>query len=162
MSALFRIVQDDKPPFPPNISDELASFLTQCFQKDPVQRASAESLLKHKFFLKYRTDDSNNSTKARGETFNEVENMIRASKSPNPGATEAGNNKTKDPTVVSKPSETLRNDSNDLTKIVSTQQPTSVTGDKDRGYKFTDAIRLLDDVKDTPSTDGIFIANVYI
>ncbi len=33
MPALFRIVQDMRPPLPPNISPEFEAFLIQCFQK---------------------------------------------------------------------------------------------------------------------------------
>ena len=47
MPALFRIVQDEHPPLPENISESLRDFLLQTFQKDPNLRVSAEQLLKH-------------------------------------------------------------------------------------------------------------------
>lgn len=47
MTALFRIVEDDSPPLPPNISSELTNFLSLCFQKDPLKRQTAIELLSH-------------------------------------------------------------------------------------------------------------------
>lgn len=66
MPALFRIVQDEHPPLPDNISpvrararahcalghgrerwQALEDFLMQCFQKDPLRRIDAVGLSKH-------------------------------------------------------------------------------------------------------------------
>jgi len=47
MTALFRIVQDDYPPLPHGISPALRDFLLLCFQKEPVLRCSASTLLAH-------------------------------------------------------------------------------------------------------------------
>ncbi|KJA27969.1 hypothetical protein HYPSUDRAFT_112868, partial [Hypholoma sublateritium FD-334 SS-4] len=47
MSVMFRIVEDDMPPFPPDASELLRHFLTQCFRKDPALRPSAELLCEH-------------------------------------------------------------------------------------------------------------------
>lgn len=47
MSAMWRIVEDDCPPLPKNISDTLHEFLTHCFQKDPALRPSAAMLCEH-------------------------------------------------------------------------------------------------------------------
>merc|ERR1711974_203607 len=47
MPALFRIVQDDHPPIPPQLSPALKDFLMECFQKDPLLRIDARRLLKH-------------------------------------------------------------------------------------------------------------------
>lgn len=47
MSVMFRIVEDDMPPFPAEASDLLRHFLTQCFRKDPALRPSAELLCEH-------------------------------------------------------------------------------------------------------------------
>lgn len=47
MQALYRIVQDPSPPLPPSISPELRDFLTKCFQKEPLIRVDALTLLKH-------------------------------------------------------------------------------------------------------------------
>ncbi|UZJ56979.1 hypothetical protein CBS101457_006299 [Exobasidium rhododendri] len=52
MSALWRIVEDDCPPFPHNISDPLREFLTLCFKKDPTLRPSAEMLFEHVWLKK--------------------------------------------------------------------------------------------------------------
>ncbi|KAI7895905.1 uncharacterized protein EV154DRAFT_494138 [Mucor mucedo] len=51
MSAMFRIVEDPIPPLPDSISDEMKSFLTACFQKDPQLRPSAHELLHHPWIL---------------------------------------------------------------------------------------------------------------
>lgn len=51
MPALFRIVEDNSPPLPPNISAVLRDFLVQCFQKEPLLRVDAHTLLKHDFIL---------------------------------------------------------------------------------------------------------------
>ena len=47
MAALFRIVQDDYPPFPDGISDVCSDFLTKCFNKVPDLRKKADELLNH-------------------------------------------------------------------------------------------------------------------
>ncbi|PWN34813.1 kinase-like protein, partial [Meira miltonrushii] len=47
MSAMWRIVEDDCPPLPKNISNTLHEFLTHCFQKDPALRPSAAMLCEH-------------------------------------------------------------------------------------------------------------------
>ena len=52
MPALFRIVQDDHPPLPDNISGPLENFLMECFQKDPNRRIDAAGLLKHQWLKK--------------------------------------------------------------------------------------------------------------
>lgn len=44
MSALFRIVQDDRPPLPDGLSREMRDFLLLCFQKvRPLNRAACAS-----------------------------------------------------------------------------------------------------------------------
>lgn len=45
--ALFRILTDDHPPLPENISDNLVDFLKKCFNKDPTKRPTAKELLIH-------------------------------------------------------------------------------------------------------------------
>ena len=47
MQAMFRIVQDEHPPLPDNISPDLEDFLLECFKKDPAERITAKKLLKH-------------------------------------------------------------------------------------------------------------------
>lgn len=47
MSAMFRIVEDERPPIPEKCSEELRDFLTQCFRKNPKQRPNAAELFKH-------------------------------------------------------------------------------------------------------------------
>ncbi|KAG0213419.1 hypothetical protein BGX28_004475 [Mortierella sp. GBA30] len=47
MTTLFRIVEDERPPLPSNLSMDLLDFLCQCFQKDPTLRPSAGALGRH-------------------------------------------------------------------------------------------------------------------
>ncbi|BFZ60165.1 Protein kinase of the Mitotic Exit Network [Saitoella coloradoensis] len=47
MSAMFRIVEDDHPPIPEDITDELKEFLMTCFKKDPAERPTAQDLFLH-------------------------------------------------------------------------------------------------------------------
>ncbi|PWN20915.1 hypothetical protein BCV69DRAFT_178505 [Microstroma glucosiphilum] len=47
MSAMFRIVEDERPPIPDKCSEELRDFLGRCFRKDPKQRPHAADLFKH-------------------------------------------------------------------------------------------------------------------
>ncbi|KAG9289193.1 hypothetical protein G9A89_022502 [Geosiphon pyriformis] len=64
MTALFRIVEDDCPPIPEGISNELRDFLKQCFQKDSNLRPTARDLFRHSWIRKnwtlkeLRTQDS--------------------------------------------------------------------------------------------------------
>ncbi|KAJ7180664.1 Pkinase-domain-containing protein [Mycena filopes] len=52
MSVMFRIVEDDRPPLPDGCSPLLEDFLTQCFDKDPTKRPSAELLCEHPWLKK--------------------------------------------------------------------------------------------------------------
>ncbi|KAJ1799643.1 Protein kinase of the Mitotic Exit Network [Coemansia sp. RSA 2399] len=53
MAALYRIVEDDHPPIPEGISEELKDFLLQCFQKDPKARPTAAELMSHSWMKQY-------------------------------------------------------------------------------------------------------------
>lgn len=56
VQALFKIVQDQRPPLPQGISDLLQDFLKQCFQKNPKRRPSAKDLLEHPWIRKVQND----------------------------------------------------------------------------------------------------------
>ncbi|CDH49786.1 related to ser thr protein kinase [Lichtheimia corymbifera JMRC:FSU:9682] len=58
MSAMFRIVEDDCPPIPENLSDDLQDFLRNCFQKDPDQRPSAAHLKPHPWIIQHQQKSS--------------------------------------------------------------------------------------------------------
>ncbi|KAJ2770835.1 Protein kinase of the Mitotic Exit Network, partial [Coemansia nantahalensis] len=47
MTAMFRIGQDEHPPFPANISAQLRDFLSRCLVHVPSARATAEELRSH-------------------------------------------------------------------------------------------------------------------
>eukprot|EP00123_Amoebidium_parasiticum_P014958 comp22719_c4_seq1/m.35302 comp22719_c4_seq1/g.35302 ORF comp22719_c4_seq1/g.35302 comp22719_c4_seq1/m.35302 type:complete len:1244 (-) comp22719_c4_seq1:60-3791(-) len=80
MPALFRIVQDEHPPFPDSISPALKDFLLQTFAKDPNLRNSARKMLRHPFVRQNRKkaeglsvalDDQVESIKEFNKTLNE-------------------------------------------------------------------------------------------
>ncbi|KAJ0038914.1 hypothetical protein Pint_23172 [Pistacia integerrima] len=54
MPALFRIVQDERPPIPDSLSPDITDFLRQCFKKDARQRPDAKTLLSHPWIQNYR------------------------------------------------------------------------------------------------------------
>ncbi|KAL5536788.1 CDC15_1 [Sanghuangporus sanghuang] len=47
MSVMYRIVDDPMPPIPEDWSPLLKDFLSQCFQRNPADRPSAEALSEH-------------------------------------------------------------------------------------------------------------------
>ncbi|KAJ9072535.1 Protein kinase of the Mitotic Exit Network [Entomophthora muscae] len=51
MAALYRIVEDDCPPLPKNISPSLHDFLRSCFRKKPTKRPTAEELSYHDWII---------------------------------------------------------------------------------------------------------------
>ncbi|ORX63111.1 Pkinase-domain-containing protein [Hesseltinella vesiculosa] len=53
MSAMFRIVEDEYPPLPDSISEDMRDFLICCFQKDPSARPSAEQLKAHRWIVRH-------------------------------------------------------------------------------------------------------------
>ncbi|KAJ1889705.1 Protein kinase of the Mitotic Exit Network, partial [Kickxella alabastrina] len=53
MAALYRIVEDDHPPIPEGISQELKDFLLQCFRKEPSERPTAAELMSHSWAAQY-------------------------------------------------------------------------------------------------------------
>ncbi|KAJ1723071.1 Protein kinase of the Mitotic Exit Network [Coemansia erecta] len=53
MQALYRIVEDEHPPIPEGISEELKDFLLQCFRKDPKARPTASELMAHSWTAQY-------------------------------------------------------------------------------------------------------------
>ncbi|KAI8333119.1 hypothetical protein BC941DRAFT_455229 [Chlamydoabsidia padenii] len=57
MTALFRIVEDDFPPLPDGLSEELCEFLKDCFAKNPDDRPTAEELLSHAWIRTYQHEE---------------------------------------------------------------------------------------------------------
>ena len=54
VTACFRMVEDERPPYPEDISEEVKDFLDKCFLKDVNKRATALQLLKHSWILKHK------------------------------------------------------------------------------------------------------------
>lgn len=50
--VMFRIVEDKNPPIPDGSSPLLQEFLSQCFQKEPADRPTAEMLCEHQWLKK--------------------------------------------------------------------------------------------------------------
>ncbi|KLO12719.1 kinase-like protein [Schizopora paradoxa] len=53
MSVMYHIVDDPMPPIPEEYSDELKDFLIQCFQREPADRPTAETLCEHPWLKKH-------------------------------------------------------------------------------------------------------------
>ncbi|KAI9250764.1 kinase-like domain-containing protein [Sporodiniella umbellata] len=53
MTAMFKIVEEPCPPIPKSMSSELRNFLKLCFRKDPLERPSAQELLRHPWIKKH-------------------------------------------------------------------------------------------------------------
>ena len=51
ITALYRIVQDEHPPLPADLSPPLLQFLTTCFTRDPVSRPAASRLRQHAWLV---------------------------------------------------------------------------------------------------------------
>lgn len=62
MSAMFRIVEDEYPPLPETISQEMKDFLLCCFQKDPDQRSSSKELQQHEWIKKNERKSTSSSS----------------------------------------------------------------------------------------------------
>lgn len=52
LTALFKIVNDDCPPLPPNLSTDCEDFLRKCFHKDAHSRPTADELLIHRWLVR--------------------------------------------------------------------------------------------------------------
>jgi serine/threonine protein kinase len=75
MSAMFRIVEDEYPPLPENISSEMKDFLLCCFQKDPNQRSSSKELQQHDWIKKnQRKTSASTKRRSRGKLSKELPN----------------------------------------------------------------------------------------
>lgn len=53
VSACFKMVSEDHPPLPEDISKELEAFLKLCFCRSVERRPSARDLLKHSWITKH-------------------------------------------------------------------------------------------------------------
>jgi len=47
MQAIYTIASQDRPPFPPNLSEECNDFLMSCFKKVPNERLNSKDLVSH-------------------------------------------------------------------------------------------------------------------
>ncbi|KAI7899271.1 kinase-like domain-containing protein [Cokeromyces recurvatus] len=75
MTAMFKIVEEESPPIPIDLSDDLNDFLKLCFKKNPLERPKATYLLYHPWIVKNNNsrldplmqflNSSNNNTTAR-------------------------------------------------------------------------------------------------
>lgn len=53
MAVMFRIVEDDMPPLPDNITTECRLFLTACFHRNTDARPTAHQLFAHEWIQSY-------------------------------------------------------------------------------------------------------------
>ncbi|ORZ20725.1 kinase-like domain-containing protein [Absidia repens] len=112
MSAMFRIVEDDYPPLPEGISDDMRDFLLCCFQKSPEDRPAAKTLQDHPWiqYHQHNAKASNNNT-----TTSSSDNTVPASSDSN-----------KNDTIKSSSSSRRRRRSSVRTSIESMQRQTPV------------------------------------
>ncbi|GAB5365436.1 hypothetical protein AAMO2058_001057700 [Amorphochlora amoebiformis] len=64
MAICYRIVNDDHPPLPANVSPPCTNFLLECFQKDPALRISANELSKHHWLEAHRSSAARKESKS--------------------------------------------------------------------------------------------------
>lgn len=69
LTACFRMVQDEHPPIPDDISEEVTDFLKKCFNKDINKRATAIQLMKHPWILKHKVNISEFSLQKKNTKF---------------------------------------------------------------------------------------------
>jgi len=53
MSAIYKMVREECPPLPDDISEELEDFLKKCFRRNPDERPSAKELRAHPWIIQY-------------------------------------------------------------------------------------------------------------
>ncbi len=66
-TALYRLIADDCPPLPSDISAECEDFLRKCFNKDMKSRATADELLKHRWLNKACNKNADDTATSRLE-----------------------------------------------------------------------------------------------
>ncbi len=70
-AACFRMVEDEHPPLPTNVSEEMTRFLMRCFPKDPAKRATAAELLQDEWLV------TNNNKKSTMKKHTSITNLPR-------------------------------------------------------------------------------------
>ncbi|EFA86092.1 putative protein serine/threonine kinase [Heterostelium album PN500] len=91
MAAMFRIVQDVKPPYPKNITTELNEFLDRCFVKSVEERASAKELINHRWIAKYKSNRASVNPRA-SNVMDHISKTISAFNSKSGDASGSSNN----------------------------------------------------------------------
>jgi serine/threonine protein kinase len=51
MTAMYHMVQDEHPPLPEGISEDMKDFLMRCFKRDTKERATAAQLSAHPWYV---------------------------------------------------------------------------------------------------------------
>ena len=102
VSACFKMVEDEHPPYPENLSEEVEDFLVKCFVKDPKKRATANQLLKHPWIVMHQNDneddDDNDDEEVRSpmkKSQNSDKNSLK-----NSGSNNSSNDQNKSTTTV--------------------------------------------------------------
>jgi serine/threonine protein kinase len=170
MSALFRIVQDDHPPMPEGLSDELNSLLRACFKKNPAERPTADELLRHPFFEKYKTDTAslNPQKVATEEDLQALEKLVakKSSKSRRQSTIHmTSQRKSAEATTLEKHAKALQNRLEPLAASVSVVAEENVRKEESemlvKGFILnTDPVPLLDGIK-KPANEKGFLSKSY-
>lgn len=152
MSAMFRIVQDPRPPFPESISQDLEEFLGACFQKDPKLRGTAITLQS----LPFIKNKNMPSIVESGSQADDVEQkLLDLPQLLKPGKTSSSHKKKKhhkkgEPMV---PRSTLTFDPDHALDVEEESDATSekVKSTVVRGYQFQGPAGIMDTISKTPS-----------
>ena len=79
LQAIFCILEESHPPFPPDISDNLLDFLNCCFHRKETMRSTAEELLRHRFITTAQKE-----ARPRLASFEDLRLMFQRNRSLNP------------------------------------------------------------------------------
>ncbi|XP_042498545.1 MAP3K epsilon protein kinase 1-like isoform X2 [Macadamia integrifolia] len=149
MPALFRIVQDERPPIPDHLSPEITDFLRLCFKKDAKQRPDAKALLLHPWIQNSRPA-LQPSLRQSGETVRNIQEDISMAAAISNGDQSNGE---------TTPGEKMKTDASDFKKEDSTNELLAVdafgmakspTDQNSKGDLVHEHANLRDDVFSDP------------
>ena len=80
--AICKIVDNEKPPYPPAISSDLQKFLDLCFVRDPEKRATIKDLLQHPWIMgnirNYKNKKNSVNYSKDPSTINDLYDVLRS------------------------------------------------------------------------------------
>ncbi|KAK2997479.1 hypothetical protein RJ639_026358, partial [Escallonia herrerae] len=140
MPALFRIVQDERPPIPDSLSPAITDFLGQCFKKNASKRPDAKTLLSHPWIQNSRRV-LQSSLRCSGTRRNIEEN----------GSTKAETSNGDDQSTAGSPSAEKLKESN--TEFLSAEAAETVKSSEDNGLSYKAVEERADNCKNGALSD---------